>query len=266
MVEVAVGRHREHGAFSEAGNLLAETHQAGAGIDQEAVLPPAHKPDVAAVERQDVRLLEVHDAVIQHPHPIPAIRRLYSHGASLRSRRENLPDGTAWAPVVQSIIPSRHGGVRFPTHLTAAGFCTCQVKKVIARVSSATAPTKAPRTRRTKGSSRPTANNIFGRCSASPGALVLSVCLSPMSRRFHALFSSHRSDTQMATLMNRYQSGFLQSAIRRTHGLKDSTRTERVDARRTHSKRSGMEHVRENFDQFERSRGGGRSDKANASH
>ena len=53
----------------------------------------------------------------------PAIRRLYSHAALLRSRRGNVPDGTVWASVLQSIVPSRHScafkrlkrsGCRFP--------------------------------------------------------------------------------------------------------------------------------------------------------
>ena len=44
---------------------------------------------------QDVRLLNVHDTVIQRPHLVPAIRRLDSHSALLRSPRGNVPDGTA---------------------------------------------------------------------------------------------------------------------------------------------------------------------------
>ena len=101
MVKMAVGRDREHGAFVETGNLLAKAYQARAGIDQQAAQPTAHEPDVAAVEGQDVRLLDMHDLVIHGPHLVPAIRRLYAHGSSLRLQQGSLPDGTVRAPIVQ---------------------------------------------------------------------------------------------------------------------------------------------------------------------
>jgi len=68
-----------------------------------------HQPDAAAVEGQDVRFLDVHDAVIQGSYLVPAIRRLDAHAALLRSRQEDVPDGTIRAPAVQegAAAPSR---------------------------------------------------------------------------------------------------------------------------------------------------------------
>ena len=78
-------------------------------VDREAAQPPVHEPDVAAVEGQDVRLPDVHNAVIQGSYLVPAIRRLDAHAALLRSRLGDVPDGTIRAPAVQegAAAPSR---------------------------------------------------------------------------------------------------------------------------------------------------------------
>ena len=77
-------------------------------VDREAAQPPMHEPDVAAVEEQDVRPLDVH-AVIQGSYLVPPIRRLDAHAALLRSQQADVPDGTIRAPAAQegATAPSR---------------------------------------------------------------------------------------------------------------------------------------------------------------
>ena len=106
---------RATGAPPRTSDARPATGRARAGglpmtiVDREAAQPPLHEPDVAAVEGQDVRLPDVHDAVIQGSYPVPAIRRLDAHAALLRSRQEDVPDGTIRAPAVQegAAAPSR---------------------------------------------------------------------------------------------------------------------------------------------------------------
>ena len=54
----------------------------------------------APLERQDVRFLDVHDAIIRSLHVVAAIRRFYDEDPSLQSRQWILPDGTVRPPVV----------------------------------------------------------------------------------------------------------------------------------------------------------------------
>ena len=82
MVEVGVRGDSEQGALGHAPDLLAETRETRTRIDEEVPIPSLDEADVAAVERNDVRLLDVRDPVVEGPHLVPVLRSFDAHHRS----------------------------------------------------------------------------------------------------------------------------------------------------------------------------------------
>ena len=104
MVEMRVRGDGEHVAFGELGNLLAEAHETRARVDEDVPLPPVHEPDVAAVEGNDVRLVDMLDLVVETSHLVPVLRRLDPHPhvlfRSWRAENRNLRTALHQVPYV----------------------------------------------------------------------------------------------------------------------------------------------------------------------
>ena len=73
MVEMRVAGHRTNRSFDELGDLAAQADDAHSGIDEQVMRPATHMPDVAAIEWQDVRFMDMRDPVPHRRHLIPSL-------------------------------------------------------------------------------------------------------------------------------------------------------------------------------------------------
>ena len=79
VIEMRVGRHRQHGLLQQMARRFAQAHHAHAGVDDQIALAAAHMPDIAAHERHDMRLPQQGDIVIDAADLEPAIGDLKRH-------------------------------------------------------------------------------------------------------------------------------------------------------------------------------------------
>ena len=73
MIEMRVAGHRTYRSFGELGHLPTKAYHAHSRIDQEVVRSTADVPDIAAIERQDVRLMDMGDPLPHRDHFIPSL-------------------------------------------------------------------------------------------------------------------------------------------------------------------------------------------------
>ena len=79
MVEMGVARDRDR--VREPGEPADETHRSQPGVEQDASVATPHVPDVAAVERLDMRLEYVRHAVRQRSASVPLGGTLHRGGS-----------------------------------------------------------------------------------------------------------------------------------------------------------------------------------------
>ena len=84
MIEMGMAGDGQNRSFGQEGDLLPQAYDAHAGIDQQVAVAPAHMPDIAAIERLDVRFPDMGHAVVERARLIPGFSRRDLHSGAFR--------------------------------------------------------------------------------------------------------------------------------------------------------------------------------------